>query len=185
MIETAEIVAVTERELEELSAQGQRWELVRGELKQMTPTGGLHGAYTMNLSAYVTIWVQEHRLGRCFGAETGFRVAENPVTILAPDFAFIARDRVPNPIPTGFVPVVPDLILETRSPYDRSAEVAAKIALWLQVGVRLVWEFDPRRRILTVYEADHEPRELGMADTLEGGEVLPGWTLALHRILPD
>lgn len=187
MIESmiTEPALVTERELEELSAQGARWELVCGELKQMTPAGGGHGKRTISLSSRVATWVEDRDLGACFGAETGFRVADNPPTVLAPDFAFIARERVPQPIPTGFVPVVPDLVLETRSPYDRPTEVLAKVELWLQVGARLVWELDPRRQILTVYAPQQAPRELRPTDTLDGGEVLPGWTLALSRVFRD
>lgn len=178
-------ILASERDLEALSARGERWEIVKGELKPMAPAGGGHGRTTMSLSARVTTWVEDRGLGRCFGSETGFRVADDPVTILAPDFAFIAQERVPVPIPSGFVPVVPDLVLETRSPHDRRAEVVAKVELWLEVGARLVWELDPRRAVLTVYAPNQEPRELRAGDMLDGGDVLPGWTLALERVLRE
>ena len=145
----------------------------------MIPAGGGHGCVTMDLSALVGAHVIANRLGKTFAAETGFVVEENPRTILAPDFAFIARERVPDPIPAGFMPIVPDLVLETRSPGDTARAVAAKVELWLEVGAREVWELNPRRQILTVYTPDNEPRALGAADKLES-ELLPGLSLALN-----
>ena len=92
----------TQDDFERLNANGQSYELVRGELKLMIPAGGGHGSMTMNLSALVGAHVLANRLGKTFAAETGFIVEENPRTILAPDFAFIVSARVPNPIPQQF-----------------------------------------------------------------------------------
>ena len=111
---------ITERynvsDLEKLSEQGYRYELIKGELIEMAPPGGEHGSRTMDFAAYVTVHVLANRLGTCFAAETGFLVAQNPDTVLAPDFAFVARERLKGPPPRGYVPIVPDLVLETRSP---------------------------------------------------------------------
>ena len=108
----------TEADLEELSANGEHYELIRGELKPMSPAGGGHGSVTMDLIAIVHSHIRTNDLGRGFTSETGFVVEENPRTILAPDYAFITRARVPDPMPDNFVPVVPDLVLETRRPGD-------------------------------------------------------------------
>ncbi len=172
----------SQTDLEELSAQGARYELIRGELKTMSPAGGGHGSVTMELCILVGGHIIANKLGKTFAAETGFIVKEEPRTILAPDFAFIAKERVPSPIPDNFVPVVPDLVLETRSPGDTARAVAAKVELWLEVGAREVWELNPRRQILTVYTPDHQPRPLGAADQLES-ELLPGLSLALDLVL--
>lgn len=172
----------TQDDLEQLSAQGARYELIRGELKPMSPAGGGHGSVTMELSILVGSHIFANQLGKTFAAETGFLVEENPRTILAPDFAFIVRERVPVPIPDNFVPVVPDLVLETRSPGDTARAVAAKVELWLEVGAREVWELNPRRQILTVYAPDAEPRALSATDKLES-ELLPGLSLELRLVL--
>ena len=169
-------------DLEQLSAQGQRYELIRGELKPMAPAGADHGNITMELSALVSAYIIVHKLGKVFGAETGFIIEENPRTILAPDFAFIVAARVPTPIPKGFMPLVPDLVLETRSPGDRAGEVAAKVELWLHVGAREVWELNPRRQVLTIYRAAQAPMALTASDSLES-PLLPGFSLQLDVIL--
>lgn len=161
-----------------------RFELVRGELRPMPPPAGdEHGFYSMDLSAYVTVHVRNHDLGRCYAAETGFLIARNPDTVLAPDFAFVAKERLTGPPGKKYVPLVPDLVLEVRSPNDTPSEVAEKVADWLAAGVRLVWELNLKDRTLTVYRPDADPRPLGPGDTLTGENVLPGFSLSLARLL--
>lgn len=83
----------TEEELWQLSQDGYRYELIEGELKTMPPTGAEHGGFTSDISTEVGYFVRRNNLGRCFGAETGFRIAENPVMILAPDSALCWRAK--------------------------------------------------------------------------------------------
>ncbi len=129
----------TAADLERLSAQGFRYELVRGELREGVLSGGLHGSATSRLSYYAGSVIMGGDLGTAFAAGTGFLVGRDPDTVLAPDFAFVATDQLPNPLPESYVPIVPDIVLETRSPNDTRREVADKVALWLELGVRLVW----------------------------------------------
>ena len=161
-----------------------RYELVRGELRPMPPPASdEHGFFSMDLSAYVTVDVRNHDLGRCYAAETGFLISRNPDTVLAPDFAFVAKERLTGPPGKKYVPLVPDLVLEVRSPGDTPSEVAEKVADWLAAGVRLVWELNLRDRTLTVYRPDAEPQRLGPSDTLTGENVMPGFSLPLARLL--
>ena len=172
----------TQQDLEEWSTQGQRFELIRGELKVMAPVGGVHGSLTADLSGLVGLHANKNKLGECFTAGTGFIAEENPPTILAPDFTFIRQSRVTYPIPQGYMPLAPDLVLETRSPGDTARAVAAKVELWLEVGAREVWELNPRSKVLTVYRPDAEPLALTADDKLES-ELLPGLSLELRIAL--
>jgi len=79
---------------------------------------------------------------------------------------------------------VPDLVLETRSPGDTKREVAEKVERWLAAGVALVWEINPKTRVLTTHRAGRPPHELGLADTLDGEDVLPGFTLLMADAFP-
>ena len=173
----------TQEDLEQLSAQGARYELIRGELKPMSPAGAGHGSVTMYIAGLVTAHVINNDLGVTFAAETGFVIQKNPRTILAPDFAFITQERMPASTPSGFMPVVPDLVLETRSPGDTAREVAAKIELWLEVGASIVWELNPRRQILTVYANGAAPLALTTTDVLKCEPLLPGFSLELRAVL--
>lgn len=175
----------TAADLERLSAQGHHYELVKGELREMAPPGGTHGSSTSRLSLLVGYVIFDRELGETFAAETGFLVSRNPDTVLAPDFAFVAKDRLPNPLPRSYVPVVPDIVLETRSPNDTKREVAEKVQQWLALGVRLVWELNPQTRTLTVYRLNRMPRPLGEDDTLDGEEVLPELSIPIARLFPS
>lgn len=175
----------TAAELERFPCGEGHYELVRGELLPMAPTGDEHGSFTHDLAFEVSAFVRANNLGRGYAAETGFLVERDPDTVLAPDFAFVARERLTGPRQRGFVPLAPDLVLETRSPGDTRCEVAAKVRRWLDAGVRLIWELDPHRQALTVYASGSEVVVLGPQDTLTGGEVLPGFTLLLSRLFSE
>ena len=90
------------------------------------------------------------------GAETGFRVASNPDTVLAPDVAFIQASRIGGGLPKGYFPGPPDLAVEVLSPNDRASEVLAKVQDWLSAGCAGVWVVDPKSQTVTVYGADRK-----------------------------
>jgi Uma2 family endonuclease len=162
-----------------------RFELIRGELIEMPPSpGGEHGYTTISIAAYASVYVMERGLGFCFAAETGFKVSSDPDVVLAPDFAFVAKDRLPDGVTKKHVPLAPDLVMETRSPSDRKRDVATKMLLWLQAGVKEVWILEPSARTLTIHRTGEPPRVLGANDTLGGGDILPGFTFALSRLFP-
>jgi Uma2 family endonuclease len=165
-----------------------RFELIEGRLREsMSPASGEHGYFTYDLAFDIGSFVRSHRLGHCFASETGFLVRRDPDTVLAPDFAFVSYERLPQPPTRGFVPVAPDMIIETRSPGDRGPAVEEKMREWLSAGVRLAIDLVPSRRRVTVYRPGMEPLTLGTNDTLEGYDVLPGFSLPLSRLftLPD
>ncbi len=88
-------------------------------------------------------------------------------------------------MPSGFLPLAPDIVLEVRSPSDSSPDAFAKVQVWLNASVKLVWELNPRTRILTVHRAGRTPQELGIEAVLSGEEILPGFCLPLHRLFRD
>ena len=172
----------TEEELWALSHDGYSYEVWDGELKCVSPMGAEHGALTFNLSAEVSLCIRRQHLGQCFAAQTGFRISEDPLTIFAPDFAFVSRAKMPAEVPTKFLPVVPDLVLEVRSPGDRAGDVAEKVGRWLAAGTQIVWELNPRTKKLTVFRPDGPALELGEEGTLDAEPLLAGWKLELSSI---
>ncbi len=174
----------TAEDLERLP-EGERLELIRGELCPMPNNSAEHGDKTMRLSAPVAAYVYEHDLGRCFAAETRFTIEENPDTTMGPDFAFISEQRLSSLPPKGYLKMAPDLVLETKSPGDTKAAFAFKIARWLSAGVRMVWALDPAARSLTVHRTGVNPRMLLADATLDGEDVLPGFTLPMARIFRE
>ncbi len=172
----------TADDLDRLSDQGFRYELIQGKLRQMSPSGGPHGSASSRVSFYVNAIVYSDDLGETFAAETGFFLEHDPDTILAPDFAFISNERLPDPIPEGFVPVVPDLAVETRSPSDTTREVAEKVEQWLIAGVRLVWVIEPKKRTITTHRLGRSARILSSDNLLDGEDVLPGLSVPVAKL---
>jgi Uma2 family endonuclease len=173
---------ITAKEFEKFNPEW-RYDLICGELRPMPPMPGYEqGVITADFALEAGSYVKQHRLGKCFAAETRFLIERDPDTAIGPDWAFIARERLPQPVPKGFAAIVPDAVLEVRSPSDTPKEAREKVARWLAAGVRLVWELNPKTRVLTVYRPETEPQSLGIEDTLSGEEVLPGFTLPLRRL---
>ena len=161
-----------------------RHELVRGELRSMSPAGKWHGAVAMQVGARLTNFVEEHDLGMVFAAETGFVLARNPDTVLAPDVSFVRKDRLADVTERGFFEGPADLAVEVLSPDDTKTKVREKVACWLEHGTRLVWVVDPRTRRATVHHADHAARALDAADVLDGEDVVPGLRLPVADLWP-
>jgi Uma2 family endonuclease len=151
-----------------------RCELVRGELRMMVPPGAPHARIAIKLSTAMEIHVARRGLGTVY-AELGFVLSRDPDTVRAPDVAFVAAGRA---APTrGYYEGAPDLAVEILSPDDRPGYVRDKIAEWLEAGARAVWVVDPRDRTVTVHKPRRKPTRLSEADTLTGGNVLPGFEL--------
>ncbi len=166
--------AVTAADLEAMDG---RWELVEGELQEMAPTGYPHGRSTGRVSFRISAHVFAAGLGDVLGAETGFRIARDPDTVLAPDVAFVRADRVPaDTTSQAFLDLAPDLVVEVISPSDRAGAVEENVARWLAAGVRLVWVVYPAQQFVAVHTADGVTHE---RTTLTGGDVLPGLEIDL------
>jgi Uma2 family endonuclease len=96
--------------------------------------------------------------------------------------AFMNTARIPAETPKGFAELAPDLVVEVLSPDDRPGEVSDKTADWLNAGVNMVWILDPLKRSARVIHASGEETILSEDGSLDGGDVLPGFTAALTRL---
>lgn len=140
----------------------------------MAPAGDEHGIIGSNFHLLIGSFVQRTRLGRTYTSDTGFILRRNPDRVRAPDVSFVRADRVRRG-EAGYFPGAPDLAVEVVSPDDREADVLEKVGHYLEAGARLVWVAWPRTRSVTVHSAGKEPAILHEGDTLDGGDVLPGF----------
>lgn len=160
-----------------------RCELVRGELIRMSPSSFRHVDIALRLGAKLLNYVESRGLGKVVGAEGGFVLERQPDTVRAPDVAFVRKDRLPPPEKEAFYfEGPPDLAVEVLSPSDRAGAVQGKVRQWLTAGCAAVWVVDPASRSVRVCHPDGEARVLSGDDHLEGGELLPGFTLPLAEI---
>jgi Uma2 family endonuclease len=173
----------TAEQLLRTSLPDKRVELVHGVLVVREPPGMRHGRIAMNLAHRLADFVRACDLGQVYAAETGFHLARDPDTVRAPDIAFVAAARVPQPEPTGFAELAPDLVVEVLSPGDRPGETLAKVGDWLEAGTRFVWVIDPERRLARVYRADGSETHLSDGDVLDGEDVVSGFSCPLGDVL--
>ncbi len=101
----------------------------------------------------------------------------------APDVAFVGRERTGLIGARGYAELAPDLLAEIVSPEDRPADVLAKAADWLGAGTKLVWVIDPERSEARVYRRDRSLSLLQEHDSLDGEDVLPGFSCSLQAVL--
>ncbi len=174
---------MTGKELRELPDDGYRYELVKGELRTMTPAGRKHGEIAMTLGIMLGSHVRTHRLGTVCAAETGFYLSRDPDTVRAPDVSFVAQERIPVEADVNdYWPIAPDLAVEVVSPSERTAEVLAKVAEYLEAGTQLVWVVYPQTQTIVVYRPSADVRLLSVGDTLEGGDVVPGFACPVAEV---
>jgi Uma2 family endonuclease len=173
---------MTADEMLAMPRDGYRYELVRGELKRMPPTGGEHGVTVMSIAVPISQYVKEKKLGIVFGAETGFKIAVDPDTVRAPDFAFVSRERIPESgIPKGYWIGAPNLAVEVISPGDIYGEVEEKVIEWLDAGTRMIIVVNPRHRTATVNRSRNNVKILSDSNELSGEDVLPGFSCQVSQ----
>jgi Uma2 family endonuclease len=170
----------TEQDLIEIHARTNRpYELVDGTLveKAMGFDESIIGFFLgLALGDYLRI----HDIGKPFGDNALMRLFPGLVRI--PDAAFISWERYPKKkrrrgeIPT----VAPDLVVEVLSKGNTRKEMARKLREYFKAGVRLVWYVDPSKRTVTVYTAVDRSTVLHEDDFLDGGDVLPGFSLSIR-----
>jgi Uma2 family endonuclease len=156
-------------------------ELLGGELIMMSPAGFDRGGIAGNIALALGTFVKQRSLGAVVTAEPGFQIAHDPDTVRVPDVAFVRADRIPPCGVKGFFQGAPDLAVEVVSPSDPPADVAAKSQEWLSGGGRMVWVVDPESRTVAVHTAA-SVTVLGESETLNGGDVLPGFSVAVAEV---
>jgi Uma2 family endonuclease len=181
---TIDAKLMTADELFRLPDDGNRYELVRGALRTMPP-GGMEQGEESGIFVYSLVhYVRSTRLGRVFTNEPGFVLATNPDTVRAPDVAFIRRERIEQTgVPPGYYRGgAPDIAVEVISPNDLYTEVDEKVAEWLEHGTLVVFVVNPRRKVVAVHRPKQPVVILGIEDTLDAEDVVPGWSLAVREL---
>src|SRR5690606_14294167 len=103
-----------------------------------------------------------------------------------PDVAFVSRVKQDKLVGEGYNPNPPDLAVEVVSPSDTDRRLSIKIGNYLAAGT-IVWVVYPASNEVEVYEPNTPVKILGLDDELDGGDLLPGFSLKLKAILdrPD
>jgi Uma2 family endonuclease len=164
--------------------EGVLCELVEGVLVEKT-VGFKEAGLALFLGGLLNLFVRPRNLGIVTGPDGTVELMAGLVRI--PDVAFTHWDRLPGRCyPTALVPgLAPNLAAEILSPSNTPGEMAAKRQDYFAAGVELVWEIDPKARTFAVYTGVNLPITLAGNDTLDGGTVLPEFTLALPDLFAE
>jgi Uma2 family endonuclease len=175
---------ITAKEFAELPNDiTRRCELVRGVVCEMSPPNWNHGAVAARVASLLQLWSDRAGAGTV-RVESGFVLARSPDTVRGPDVSFVRRGRAwvtDGPWIRGG----PDLAVEVRSPHDRQRETDERVADYFAAGTTLVWIVDPAARTIVVRSPGAPDRTLTESDFLEGGDVLPGFRVAVREVFVD
>lgn len=166
------------------SSDSVRYELWRGRLVEMSPAGGPHPWIGLRLLRALDAATITSGVGEIWSFDAGFRLETSPDTVVAPDLALVPATYVANITvdSEGYHPIAPPLVIEIKSPSDREAEIAEKLALYLGSGIGEVWWVRPKQRTITRHWPDRDPIVLGPDDTLTDVEAIPGVTISLAEL---
>ena len=180
---TTQTKLLTADDLLRLYSRGVRGELIRGVLCETMPAGQRHGKIVADLLIELGAFVKPRRLGTLVASDSGVWLERDPDTVREPDIAFTSVEQLPlgEEVP-GYAEVVPDLVVEIVSPSDSHRKVHDKARLWLSHGVRLVWVVYPETRTVDVHRPDRDAATLGEDDSLDGLDVLPGFSCAVKAV---
>ena len=164
--------------LEVESTENRLCELVNGVLVEK-PMGYRESVLALALGSWLRAFVEKNNLGLVSGPDGMTELFPGLVRI--PDVAFASWSRIPGGVvPSESIPeLTPDLAVEILSQRNTPAEMERKRAEYFEAGVKLVWIADPDSRTVEVSTSQGKSTLLGAPDKLDGGNVLPGFTLPL------
>ena len=168
---------------EDLLTRADDWpsELVNGELVELHVSKET-SALALIINASLFLWVKARGLGTVFQNDCGLQIFSDPSKVRFADGSYVSRQRLESVAGGGHLTVAPDLVLEVVSPHDNAEIVETKIQEYLGAGVRMVWVVYPATRVAYVFGPERAVRLLSPGDALEGGDVLPGFSLPLKEL---
>lgn len=160
-------------------------ELWRGELVEVPAAGQEASAVALWFAVRLALFIEPRELGVVTGADGGYILFANEDvdTVVAPDVGFVRWQKLPERrLTKRHCPVPPDLAVEVTSPSDEPGKARAKLALYMEAGVPLVWWVDLGKAEVRVHRPGQPDLVLCSGDTLDGDDVLPGFRLAVADI---
>jgi Uma2 family endonuclease len=171
---------VSVEEFEVMPLEG-KWELIDGEVIELSLSAAYPSWVGGQIFGHLHNYVESHRAGWAFSANAGFVLFPDRATVRSPNAAFVTFDRLPR-LTDHFVAAAPNIAAEVLSPWDSAAYMDGKIAMYLAAGTEIVWLVDPPRRTVTVFRPNSAPGLLDASGRLDGGTVLPGFSIPVSEI---
>lgn len=158
-----------------------RDEVSRGQLVREPPPSDLHGAVVIELALLLGSYLKEQPIGR-LRSGSGFLLQREPLTVRAPDIAFVCAPRLVGEYAATFFDGAPDLAIEVVSPANSASDMQEKIAQYFEAGTSIIWVVYPRTRSVALHHANGEIRLLAGDDLLSAPGVLPGFAVRVSAL---
>ena len=160
-----------------------RLELTKeGELIVMPPTGGESGKKSGHLFARVWNWNDRSKLGDAFDSSTGYDFVALGGGKMSPDVSWIEKSRLEGVDIVGFIPIVPDFVIELRSATDRLNNLQSKMWEYRRLGVKLGLLVNPQEQQVEIYRLRGEKEILESPLSINCGDVMPEFVLSMAEI---
>lgn len=162
-------------------------EIVNGVWKPKRGEDGMsvgHGSYGVNIILKLGAFVKERQLGEVYMPETIFvmHVDDNKVqTMRKPDIAFVSASKVLEN-PTAYYFQAPDIAIEILSPSDTPQVIYEKMTDYFTYGTQQIWLVNAKKQQIVVHFADGTAHTYEKGDAVPGGDLLPGFSLAVTDV---
>lgn len=173
----------------------EKLELIDGRIVVTPPGGWEHALIATRIIKAIGIFDPDEQLGQViqparFKLENvQIQIGSKPKAFEpAPDVAFVVTERIPPGKHKEGLQIAPDLAVEVWSPSDLASAGAQekaleKLRLYQQAGVRLIWSINPKEEKIEVYHlGSTDPVILGINDTLDGEDIIPGFRLPINKL---
>lgn len=160
------------------------YEFINGVIVEMPSPTLLHGLIAAKILYFLMVYLAQNNIGVAVGDSNDFSLA--PGIVFRPDAAFISREKLPEKLDVR-CEFAPDLAVEVMSPSN--LDILAKVDTYIRYGTRLVWVVYPESKTVFVYRPEPDGslnlRKFTPDSVLDGGEVLPGFSVEVSRLFPE
>ena len=161
----------------------QRVELVKGVVREVPMPFPKHGKICGLIAYHLTGYALKHNCAHVMTNDSFVKTAANPDTVRGGDVCYYRCEQLPRgEVPDGLLPVVPDLVVEVRSPSDGWSEIFAKVSEYLGAGIRVVIVLDPVSASASVYRPEELQQIFYNGDDLVVSDVLPGFAVQVRTL---
>src|SRR5258708_36075879 len=157
-----------------------RFELISGEITEKLPTQ-LHAYIIQMLSGFLFIFLRQNPIGYAL-IEARYRLPNDQENDFIPDLSFVTKGHGAL-TRKGPTPYFPDLAVEAQSEGQSDRFMLDKALHYLANGTRMVWIIYSTRQIVEVLTAT-DRQLLKIDGVLNGGDVLPGFSVAVRDLFP-
>jgi Uma2 family endonuclease len=172
---------MTLEEFARLPQDGARHEMNAGELLTLPPPKPLHALVALAVLEALQEHLKRHNSSRAV-PEAGYLLSSDPLTIRQPDVSVISRERIRTANLNSYFEGAPELAVEIVSPSDSAEDLDIKTKQYLQNGAQQVWILYPKTQTVHVFSRGAATVILDQDQTLEGGDVLPGFAVPVASL---